>query len=237
MFMNKVFALISKELKTYFKSPIAYLVLIVTVSVFNVFFYMIIDENREATLRDVFKLMEFLYVFFVPILTMRIFAEENQTGTIEFLLTTPTTIKQLIVGKYLGSLVFVSLTVVLTFPYYVIIEHFASPDRWEVFWGFVGIFLEVALFVAIGILTSSCTRGQIVAAISSYVLIFALYFSFSFIKYVQGPVEHFIRVFSTMPHLENFSVGFFSLADFIYYLSGVWFCLFLTKLILENGRK
>ncbi len=234
--MHKVSAIVVKELKTYFKSPIACLVLITTVSVFNVFFYMIIDENREATLRDVFKLMEFLFVFFVPILTMKTFAEEKQTGTIEFLLTTPTTVKQLVVGKYLGSLAFISLIIVLTVPYYGIIEYFSSPDRWEVFWGFVGIFLEVALFAAIGILTSSLTRGQIVAAISSYVLIFMLYFSFSFIKYVKGPLEHFIRVFSTMPHLENFSVGFFSLEDFVYYLSSIWFCLFLTKLVFEKNQ-
>ena len=235
--MRKISAIIGKELKTYFKSPVAYLVLIITVSVFNVFFYMIIDENREASLRDVFKLMEFMFVFFVPILTMRIFAEENQTGTIEFLLTTPTTTKQIIVGKYLGSLIFISLIIVLTLPYYFIIRHFASPDGWEAFWGFVGVFLEVALFTALGVLASCCTKGQTTAAISSYVMNFTVYFSFSFIKYLSGPWEGFVRTFSTIPHLENFSVGFFSLADFVYYLSGIWFCLFLTKLIIEKRQQ
>ena len=234
--MNKVFSIMAKELRVYFKSPTAYLVLIITLSVFNVFFFMIIDENREATLRDMFKLMEFMFVFFVPILTMRIFAEENQSGTIEFLLTTPTTIKELVVGKYLSSLAFISLILFLTIPYYFIIRHFVMPDSWEVFWGFVGIFLEVALFVAVGVLTSSLTRSQIVAAISSYLLIFILYFSFTFIKYFKGSSESFIRVFSTMPHLENFSIGFFSLSDVVYYLSGIWFCLFLTKLIIEKRQ-
>ena len=79
--MNKILAIAQKELKAYFKSPIAYIVLIITISVFNVFFFLIVNENREAALSDVFQVMEFLFIFIVPLLTMKIFSEEKSSGT------------------------------------------------------------------------------------------------------------------------------------------------------------
>ena len=157
--MNKVFAIAKKELTAYFKSPIAYIVLILTISVFNVFFYMIIDQNREASLRDVFKVMEFMFVFLIPLLTMKIFSEEKLTGTIEFLMTSPITNTAIVLGKYLGSLIFFTLIIIMTVTYYFIIEYFGQPDRMSILTGFLGIWLEGSFFIAIGILTSSWIRN------------------------------------------------------------------------------
>ena len=112
--MNKIITIAKKELKAYFGSPIAYIFLIITISIFNIFFFLIIDQNREATLRDVFKFMEFLFIFIIPLLTMKVFAEEKFTGTMEFLMTTPTTNTSIVLGKYLGSLIFFTLVVGLT---------------------------------------------------------------------------------------------------------------------------
>ena len=231
--MYKIITIARKELADYFKSPIAYIVLAITITVFNIFFYMIIDENREATLRDVFKVMEFMFIFIVPLLTMKIFAEEKLTGTMEFLLTTPTSHASIVLGKYLGSLLFFTLLIVLTFVYYLIIEYFAQPDRAAILTGYLGIWLEGAMFIAIGILASSWTRNQIVAAITSYVMIFSLYFSFSFIKYVDGTAETFIRYISTMTHAENFAVGLLTASDLIYYISAIFFCITMTRLSIE----
>ena len=97
--MNKSFVIAVKELKEYFKSPIAYIVLIGTISIFNIFFFLIIDQGQEVNLRDVFKIMEFLFIFIVPLLTMKIFAEEKFSGTMEFLMTTPTTNTAIVLGK------------------------------------------------------------------------------------------------------------------------------------------
>lgn len=232
--MNKIFAITKKELASYFKSPIAYVVLFITISIFNIFFFMIIDSNREATLRDVFKVMEFMFVFIVPLLTMKTFAEEKATGTMEFLMTTPTTNTAIVFGKYLGSLIFFTLIIVLTFGYYFIIEYFGSPDRIAVFTGYLGVWLEGALFIAIGLLISSLTRSQIVAAICSYVVLFLLYFSMSFLQYTQGTAETIIRYIGTLSHAENFGVGLITTADLTYYLSGIIFCLVLTRLSIEN---
>ncbi|MEE9119535.1 MAG: ABC transporter permease subunit [Calditrichia bacterium] len=232
--MNKVFAIAKKELTAYFKSPIAYIVLILTISVFNVFFYMIIDQNREASLRDVFKVMEFMFVFLIPLLTMKIFSEEKLTGTIEFLMTSPITNTAIVLGKYLGSLIFFTLIIIMTVTYYFIIEYFGQPDRMSILTGFLGIWLEGSFFLAIGILTSSWTRNQIIAAISSYAILFLLYFSISFTNSLSGPMEAVVRYAGTWSHLGNFTVGLITIADVVYYLSGIIFCLILTRFGIEN---
>lgn len=232
--MKKIFAIARKELSAYFKSPIAYIVLLVTVSVFNIFFFLVIDENREATLRDVFKLMEFMFVFLMPLLTMKIFAEEKFTGTMEFLMTTPTPKIAIVLGKYLGGLLFFTLLIAMTTVYYLIVEYFGQPDRPAVLTGFLGIWLEGALFAAVGLLTSSWTRNQIVAAISCYLILFLLYFSAGFLKYLQGPLQEGMRYVSTLTHAENLFVGLVTTADLVYYLSGIFFCLALTRVCIEN---
>lgn len=232
--MNKIFAIAAKELKAYFKSPIAYIVLIVTISIFNIFFFLIIDQGQEASLRNVFKVMEFLFIFIVPLLTMKTFAEEKSSGTMEFLMTTPTTNTAIVLGKYLGSLIFFTLIIGLTTSYYFIIEFFSQPERLVIFTGYLGVWLEGALFIAIGLLASSLTKNQIVAAISSYVILFLLYFSISFIKYFSGPAETVIRYLSTWSHAENFAVGLITVADLVYYLSGIIICILFTRLSIEN---
>lgn len=232
--MTKVIIIAKKELAAYFKSPIAYIILILIISIFNIFFFMIIDENREVSLHDVFKIMEFMFIFLTPLLTMKTFSEEKSTGTMEFLMTTPTTNMAIVLGKYLGSLIFFTLLLSMTSVYYLIIEFFGRPDRLAILSGYMGIWLEGAFFLSIGILTSSCTRNQIVAAISSYSILFLLFFSASFTKYFSGTAEIAIQYISTMNHLENFAVGLVTTADLVYYLSGIVVCIVLTRFSIEN---
>ncbi|MDO8579968.1 MAG: ABC transporter permease subunit, partial [Candidatus Omnitrophota bacterium] len=179
-------------------------------------------------------IMEFIFVFLMPILTMKIFAEEKQNGTMEFLMTTPTTNSQIVLGKYFGYLVFFSFLIFLTGIYYVILEGFAQPDRWTILIGYLGIWLEGAFFLAVGMLISSWTRHQMVAAMGAYIFLFMLYFSISFIQYCSGSLQTIVRFLSTWSHLENFSSGLFTSADVIYYLSGIGLCLALTRLSIEN---
>jgi len=232
--MSKVFAITKKELTAYFQSPIAYIILIMTISIFNIFFFLIIDSNQEATLRDVFKVMEFLFVFIIPLLTMKTFAEEKASGTMEFLMTTPTTNTTIVLGKYLGCCVFFTLIMILTLMYYCIIEYFATPDRMANFVGYFGVWLEGAMFLSIGLFISSLTRNQVVAAICSYVVLFLLYFSSSFIHYTQGAAETLIRYISALTHAENFASGLITTSDCVYYLSTIIFCLVLTRVSIEN---
>jgi ABC-2 type transport system permease protein len=165
---------------------------------------------------------------------MRTFSEEKLTGTMEFLMTTPTTNTAIVLGKYLASLIFFTLLLSMTSVYYLIIEYFGQPDRLATLSGYFGVWLEGAFFLSIGILTSAWTRNQIVAAISSYTILFILYFSSTFIKYFGGTSEMVIRYVSTGNHLENFAVGIVTIADSVYYISGVFLCLILTRFSIEN---
>ena len=232
--MNKIYFIAKKECMTYFKSPIAYIVLILTISIFNVFFFMIIDQNREVSLENVFQVMEFMFVFLVPLLTMRLFAEEKSSGTMEFLMTAPLSNTAIVVGKYFGILILYSLMIAMTGMYFVIIEFFGHPDRLTTAMGFLGIWLEGALFIAIGMMTSSWTSNQIVAAMSCYAILFFLYFCVSFTSYASGTAEIFIQQLSTIKHLENFVAGIIHPGDFVYYFSGILFCLLITRLSIEN---
>ena len=145
--MNKTFAIVKKELHSYFSSPIAYLILIATLSLFNVFFFLIIDQNHEASLRDIFILMEFMFVFLIPLLTMRMFSEEKANGTMEFLLTSPLTLSMIVLGKYLSMLIFFTLLISMTATYYLILEYFGNPDPMSILSGYIGIWLEGAFFI------------------------------------------------------------------------------------------
>ncbi len=232
--MNKVIVIAKKELAAYFKSPIAYIVLILMISIFNIFFYMIIDQNREVALSDVFQVMEFMFIFLVPLLTMGIFSQEKSTGTMEFLMTAPLTNTAIVLGKYVGALTFFSTLIGMTFMYYGIVEYFGTPDRMATLTGYLGVWLEGAFFLAVGMLTSCWTRNQILAAMTSYVILFLLYFSTNFLKYLTGPIEVMVRALGTASHLQNLAVGIITISDLVYYLSGILICLFLIRLSIEN---
>jgi len=234
--MDKLLTIAKKELGTYFKSPLAYIVLIITISVFNFFFFVLIDHNREASLRDMFQIMEFMFVFIIPLLTMKIFAEEKRNGTMEFLLTCPITPSQLVLGKYLGTLLFFSLIISLTFSYFVLISTFAHIDTIATCVGYTGVWLEGALFISVGILMSSITRNQLIAAISSYAILLTLYFSSVLAKFFDPGLRAFFNNVSFYVRNENLSSGLVASADCVYFVSVILFCLMLTILHIQKQR-
>lgn len=232
--MDKVYFIAKRELSSYFKSSMAYIVFVLMISIFNVFFFMIIDQNREASLRDVFLVMDFMLIFLAPILTMRLFSEEKLTGTMEFLMTSPISNTAIVLGKYIGVLVLFSIMISITFLYYGIVEYFASPDRSAIFTGYLGVWLGGALFLSIGLLTSSWTRNQIVAAMLSFAIIFLLYFSGNVSSYFTGSAQTIIQNISSLKHLENLVSGIITVSDITYYVSGILVCLVLARLSIEN---
>lgn len=149
-------------------------------------------------------------------------------------MTAPVTNTAIVLGKYAGILVFFSIMISMTFVYYGIIEYFGSPDRMTTLTGYFGVWLEGAFFISIGMMASSWTRNQIVAAMTSYVFLFLLYFSTSFTKYFGGPIETIIQQISTLSHLENLVAGIITVGDITYYLSGILICVVLTRLSIEN---
>lgn len=234
--MNKILSIIMKELNQYFKSPMAYIVILIALSIFNIFFYLIINENREAHLEDVFKVMEFMFVFLIPILTMKIFSEEKQTGTMEFLLTSPVSISDIVFGKFLGGLLFFSLIIALTELYALILLIYGKPDVPSMASGYIGVWLEGMMFIAIGIFISSLTASQMIAAISSYAVVFTLYFGFTLTQYVPSAWHDVIKAVSVMTHSENLFAGLIYLSDAVYFLSITVFFLVLTIFSIDCKR-
>ena len=232
--MKKIITIAQKELSELFRSPLAYVVLGVTLSIFHFFFFVIIDQNQEATLRDIFHVMEFMFVFIVPILTMKVFAEEKARGTMEFLLTTPTSNTAIVLGKYFGIYIFFFLIVLLTSFYYLILEVFSQVDRVEVLTGYVGVLLEGGFFIALGLMVSSWTSNQMVAAITAYLFLFFLYFATGLMNYLPHIPEEALNQLSTLTHLNHFSLGFVTLSDVTYYLSGIFICLIITRFSIEK---
>ena len=232
--MDKVFFIAKKELSSYFKSPTAYIVFVLMISIFNIFFFMIIDQNREALLRDVFLVMDFMLIFLAPIITMRLFSEEKMTGTMEFLMTSPLSNTAIVLGKYIGVLILFTILISITFLYYGILEIFANPDRLAILSGYLGIWLEGAFFLAIGVMASSWTRNQIVAAMLSFGLIFVLYFSSNVSSYFAGSAGTIIHNISSLTHLESFVTGVIRLSDLTYYISGILVCLVVARLSIES---
>lgn len=232
--MGKAAAIAHKELKELFGSSMAYILLFITIAVFNLFFFFIIDQDGEATLRDVFKVMEFMFVFLMPLLTMRSFAQERASGSFEFLMTSSVSASAVVVGKFLGLFLFYALILALTAPYYILLEVFAQPDRAAILSGYIGLLLEGALFIAIGNCISALTRSQVIAAISSYIVLFLLYFSVSFLKYTEGAVEEIFRAVSVWGHTENFFAGIVTLVDVSYFLTAVFFWLILNGFALRK---
>jgi len=234
--MGKVIAIAKKELLSYFSSPMAYIILLGSLSLFNIFFFMIVEQNKEVSLIEIFQVMEFMFVLLIPILTMGLLAEEKSAGTLEFLMTAPLSNTSIVLGKYLGILSFFSLLLALTLVYYGVIEYFGSPDRATILTGYLGIFLEGALFIAIGLMASSWTGNQIISAMVSFVILLLLYSADNFSPYFSGSIQTLITQLSTRNHLDHFARGIISPADLMYFFSGIIVCLTLTRFSIENRR-
>ncbi len=232
--MKKSWVIAKKEFVSYFHSPGGYIILVVLLAIFNTFFYVILDQNREATLRDMFALMEFMFVFVVPLLTMHLLAAERRNGTLELLKTSPITETDIVLGKFLGAGLFLLVLILCTLSYYVILEIFSSPDRMTTLCGYLGLILEGGLFLAIGLMTSSLTKNHVIAAIVSYGILFCFYFSISFIKYLPDKLGSVIQYLSFWDHTRNLSSGLLTIADIFYSLSGTIFFLFLTQIFLAK---
>ena len=152
----------------------------------------------------------------------------------EFLMTAPLSNTAIVLGKYLGILIFFSIMISMTFVYYGIVEYFGNPDPVTTLTGYFGVWLEGAFFLSIGTMASSWTRNQIVAAMTSYMILFLLYFSIFLIQYVDGTLKIIIQQISTMKHLENLVAGIITIGDITYYLSGILICVVFTRLSIEN---
>ena len=225
-----------KEIKSYFASPAAYIIIILFLSLTGWFFTnTLFIDGGQAELRSNFGIIPFLLLFFVPALTMKMVAEEKKSGTIELLTTLPLKDSDIILGKFLGSLLILLLAVSLTFPNILTVGILGKPDWGVLFCGYSGLFLMGAAFTSIGIYTSSITDNQIVAFIISFFVLFILVILNSLLVFLPFPAV--FEFLASTTHYENMLKGVIDSKDLIYFFSIIIVFLTAASKTLESRKQ
>jgi len=234
--MNNIFVIAGKEMKSYFASPAAYIIIILFLSLTGWFFTnTLFIDGGQAELRSNFGIIPFLLLFFVPALTMKMVAEEKKSGTIELLATLPLKDSDIIFGKFLGSLSILLLAIVLSFPNILTVGLLGKPDWGVLFCGYAGLFLMGAAFTSIGIYTSSITDNQIVAFIISFFVLFLLVIMNNLLIFL--PFQSVFEYLASSTHYENMLKGVIDSKDLIYFFSIIIIFLMAASKTLESRKK
>jgi len=234
--MQNIKTIYLKELRSYFNSPIAYIVIIVFLIIAGYFFTNGLFQNNLATLRSLFDIIPFIFLFFIPAITMRLFSEEKKQGTIELLLTKPITDYELVAGKYLAAFVLTLITLLPTLLYFIVVLLLGRIDIGTVIGGYLGLIFTAGVYIGIGLFASSLTENQVVAFIVSFVVIFALFMMGKILMQLSPALVSAIEYISTDYHFVNISRGVIDSRNLIYYFSMIAFTLFLTKVSLESRK-
>lgn len=232
--MSKILAIAGRELRSYFVSPLAYVVAAFFMLVAGYLFSLILYHTKQATLQPLFSNLSVMFLLITPALTMRLIAEERKTGTIELLLTSPITDRDLVLGKYLASIVFLAFLLGLTLIFPVILAFAAKPDWMPIVTGYIGTFLLGASFMAIGVLASSFTANMIVAALITFAISLVIWLLPSAGQMFGGHANDIMTYISVMNHQENLGRGVIDTTDLIFYVSFIAACLFGTIRSVET---
>ncbi len=236
--MHAIWVIAKRELESFFDSLIAYILLILFLG-FSGFFTWLYGSDiffvGQASLQSFFSIAFWTLFFFIPALTMRLLAEEKKTGTIELLLTKAVTDREVVVGKFLSTLLLVGIALAFTLPYVVTLANIGNIDLGEILSGYLGLLLMSAAYISIGLYASSITGNQIVAFLIS--LFIGLFFHLLF-EVLAGSTTGFMsQLFNTLSlssHFESISRGVIDTRDLIYFLSIVFVGLFLSELSLTK---
>ncbi|WP_162304581.1 gliding motility-associated ABC transporter substrate-binding protein GldG [Maribellus luteus] len=243
----EVYSLFKKEIKTFLGSLIGYLAVLVFLLVSGLFLWVFpgdfnIVGSGYSTLDPFFSLAPWLYLFLIPAITMRFFADEKRSGTIELLLTRPVSAFQLVFAKFLAGMVLVFISLLPTLLYFLSVYLLGNPvgsiDTGATWGSFFGLFFLATIYVAIGVFTSSLTDNQIVSFILSMVLSFVFYLGFEFAASSGIPywVEQMLTWLSINEHFLSASRGVIDLEDVIYFLGMTFLFLFFTAVFLRKGN-
>ena len=239
--MKNITAILVKELYTYFVSPIAYFVFFIFMSVSGFLFSMILlsfsayEESSTAVMQVLFNNMSVILLFFTPVLTMKLFAEERKLGTIELLLTSPIKDTEVVLGKFLASWVLLFIIFLLTLLFPLLITPFGNLDIGLIVSGYLGLLLLGSSFLSLGVMISSMSKNQIVAALTTFGLLLSLWV-IGFLSTRGGNLVDFLSYLSLIEHFEDFSRGIVSLKHILFYLSFTTVCLFGTVKSVESSK-
>jgi len=235
--MKNINNIFKKEFKSYFFSPIAYIVISIFLLVVGWLFFSTFFLNRQANLSRFFSILPVTLAFIIPAVTMRLFSEEINIGSYEILLTMPVTFRDIIVGKFLAALAFVGVMLAPTVIYAVTVSFMGKLDWGPVIGGYIGTLLLGASYCAIGILASSMTRNQVIAFITamSICVFFTLLIDF-LIFFLPNAFVGFFQYMSASFHFQNIAKGVIDSRDILYFLSVSFISLYGTNLIMQEKK-
>jgi ABC-2 type transport system permease protein len=244
--MFRWWGIFMKELGAYFSSLVAYTVIAVFLAITGLFVWVFPQTNvldyGYAGLDALFTLAPYLYLFLIPAITMKAFAEEKKGGTMEFLLTKPISEWQLLLGKYLAALALVVFALLPTLIYYYTVYDLGAPqgnlDSASVAGSYIGLLLLASVFVAVGIFASSITDSQIVAFIVAVFLCYFLYEGFASVASINVWNEYSLAIskLGVDYHYTSLSRGLLDSRDIVYFMSLSFLMLFFTKVILGSRK-
>jgi len=250
--MRNVLAIADKELRSYFASPIAYILIGFFLLPFGVFFYLYLAtfvkqslqmaqfggamNVNQQVIRYVLQNASVIILFIMPMITMRTYSEEKRSGTIELLLTSPITDLEIILGKFLGALGLYASILLVTLLYMGILFVYGNPEWRPLVAGYLGLLLMGGAFISIGLLISSTTNNQIVAGVVTFV-VFLLFWIIGWFADTAGPtIGPITSWLSITEHFDDFSKGIIDTKHVIYYLTLITFGLFLSAKSVDTER-
>jgi ABC-2 type transport system permease protein len=236
--------LFKRELSSYFATPIAYVFIIIFLFLSGIFTFYIGNffGRGQADLVPFFNFHPWLYLFLIPALAMRLWAEERKSGSIELLLTLPVTVTEAVLGKFLAAWAFTAISLALTFPMWITVNYLGNPDNLVIFASYIGSLLMAGGFLAIGSCMSALTKNQVIAFVVSVVacLGFILAGFPLVLDFFSGWLPHIIvqtiSSFSFLTHFQAISKGVIDVRDIIYFASVITFWLFATVIFIEMKK-
>jgi ABC-2 type transport system permease protein len=251
--MRNILLICRKELRSYFASPIAYAVLALFSFLFGgLVFYPTVKELarygvqaqmqgqpvnlNDQIIRPLLSFASTISLFLLPLITMRLFAEEKRSGTMELLLTSPVRDIEIIMGKWIGAMLLFMSVLAMSALNLAFLFVWGKPDWKPVLVAYLGLILQGGCLLAIGAFISSLTRNQIIAGGATFFVCLILYLLSWFTAYDSGMASQVINYLSIVTHIENFSKGVLDSKDVIFYLSMIFFALFITSRSMESLR-
>jgi ABC-2 type transport system permease protein len=235
--MQNIKHIFRKEFRSYFVSPIAYIVISVFLIIIGWLFFSTFFLERQANLTRFFSLLPVTFSFVIPAVTMRLFSEEINVGSYELLLTLPVTFRDIILGKFLAAVAFVAIMLSPTLVYAVTTSFLGELDWGPVIGGYFGALLLGAAFSSIGLLASSVTRNQVIAFIIAMAVCFSMTLLMDFVLFfLPSWLVGVFQYLSANFHFQNIAKGVLDSRDILYFLAVTSVALFATNLIMQEKK-
>ena len=228
MFIRRTLSIAKREFRSYFNSPIAYIVISVFLLLSGWFFFTPLFLVGRSSLRGFFSFTPVLFIIFIPAITMRLIAEEVKTGTLEWLTSMPLRDFEMVLGKFLAALGLIAVALAITLPYPISVEMIGSLDWGPVIGGYLGLLLLAGALLAVGLFASSLTRNQIVAFIIGVTLCFMFYMVDKVVFFLPEHLAAIFQYLSVDYHFRNIARGVIDTRDVLFYLGMMVIGLFLT---------